>query len=195
MKRLAFLLISSAVALPTNSHAAEPRGFEAGIRHVVVFPSGDSGALDIAMSRGFGVTADVFWTERLSTQFAASFVNPEAILRPANAEPVDLGTLGLDTYSVSGRFHIAPARRLSAYAGAGAAFVIIGNLDDQFGDTFETTFDSEFTFLGEAGLRYRLVSRVFLDLGLSYMPLRAKSDLMEVNVDPLTVTAGASWRF
>jgi outer membrane protein W len=194
MKRLALFLIWTAVALPPLCHAAEPR-LEAGIRHVIVFPKGDSGALDLAMSRGFGVTAELFWNERLSTQFAASFVNPEAILRPADAEPVDLGTLGLDTYALSGRFHVAPASRLSGYAGAGAAFVVIGNLDDQFGDAFETTFNSELTFLGEAGLRYRLLPRVFLDLGVSYMPLTASSEAMEVNIDPMTVTAGASWRF
>jgi opacity protein-like surface antigen len=188
MKRIVLILL---LALP-----AFGADVEAGIRHIVVFPIGDSGTLDIPMSRGFGATAEVFWSERLSTQFAASFANPEAILRPENAEPVDLGTLGLDIYSASVHYHFAPQSRLSAYAGAGAALVVVGNLDDQFGDDFEATFDSETTFLGDAGLRYRVLSRVILDLGVTYMPLSPRSDQIEgVNVDPLIVTAGASWRF
>src|SRR5687767_14709153 len=114
MMRIALILL---LAFPV--FAAD---FELGARHLVVFPKGDSGALDLPMSRGFSATAEVFWSERFSTQFAAAFANPEAILRPENAEPVDLGTLGLDIYSASARYHFSPQRKLSAYAGGGAAF-------------------------------------------------------------------------
>ena len=206
MKPIVLILIWSAAALPPLSHAAQPPGqsgggaaalqFEAGVRHLVVFAKGDSGSLDIPMGRGFAATAEVFWSERLSTQFAASFANPEAILRPANAEPVDLGTLGLDIYSASARYHFAPQSKLSAYAGAGAAFVVVGNLDDQFGEEIDATFGSEITFLGEGGLRYKFWPGVFLELGVSYLPLSASSETFEdVNVDPVIVTGGASWRF
>jgi hypothetical protein len=139
MKRLLFVLLFAFPALAAD--------FEAGIRHVVVMSMGDSGELDIPLSRGFAATGEVFWTESISTQFAASFVNPEAILFPANAEPVDLGTLGLDVYSVTARYHFAPASRFSAYAGGGGAFVIVGNLDDQFGDAVYLEYDEQTTFL------------------------------------------------
>lgn len=195
MKRLVFVLL-----LATRAFAAD---FEAGIRHVVVFQTGDAGELDVPLSRGFGATAEVFWTDRVSTAFAATFVNPEAILSPANAEPVDLGTIGLDTYSASIRWHFAPQARLSAYAGGGAALVQIGNLDDQFGDDVEAEFDSEAALLVEGGLRYRLFPRLFLDLGVTYMPLEAEPNVEKTNValpsevglDPVTVTAGVAWRF
>ena len=194
MRKLVLLLFLAAPLLAAD--------FEAGVRHVVVASTGDSGELDIPLSRGFGATAEVFWTERLSTQFAATFVNPEAILFAANAEPVDLGTLGLDTYSVSARYHLAPASRLSAYAGGGVAFITIGNLDDQFGDQYEATFDSETTLLIEGGLRYRLLPRLFIDVGVAYMPVGAEPKVTrganlpdEVNVDPVTISGGLSWRF
>jgi outer membrane protein W len=176
-------------------------GFEAGIRHLVVKPAGDSGDLEIPLSRGFAATAEVFWTARVSTQVAASFVNPEAILTPANAEPVDLGTLGLDTYAASVRYHFAPDARVSAFAGAGAALVSIGDLDDQFGDAVEVEFGSETAFLAEAGVRYRLLPRLFIDATLSYMPLTADGEgrgdgvPRELGLDPVTFSAGASWRF
>ena len=192
MMRLA-LALALALLLAVPMFAA---GVEVGVRHLVVFPRGDSGALDIPTSRGFGVTAEAFWSERFSTQVSAAFANPEAILRPANAEPVDLGTLGLDIYSARARYHFSPGSKLGAYAGGGAAFVVIGNLDDQFGDEIEATFDSEITFLAEGGLRYKFWPGVFLELGVSYMPLTATSDdFPDVEVDPVIITAGASYRF
>ena len=193
MKRAVFLVLLALPALGAD--------FEAGLRHVGVFAAGDSGALDIALSRGFAATGEVFWTERVSTQFAASFVNPEAILEPANAEPVDLGTLGLDVYSVTARYHFTPEARFSAFAGAGAAVVSIGNLDDQFGDDYEAEFESETTWLVEAGVRYRVLPRLFFDVGASYLPLGAQPERArgpvpaELNVDPVTVSIGAAWRF
>lgn len=195
MKRLAFIALFAFRAFAAD--------FEAGMRHVVVFQTGDAGELDVPLSRGFGATAEVFWTERLSTQFAATFVNPEAILFPANAEPVDLGTIGLDTYSASMRWHFAPQARLSAYAGGGAALVQIGNLDDQFGDEVEAELDSETALLVEGGLRYRLLPRLFIKLGVTYMPLSAETNVVksnvtlpsEVGLDPVTVSGGVAWRF
>src|SRR5687768_14283599 len=188
MKRLLLILLLAFPALAAD--------FEIGVRHLVLIPRGDSGALDFATGRGFSATAEVFWSERLSTQVAASFANPEATLRPENAEPVDLGTLGLDIYSASARYHFSPGSKLSGYAGGGAAFVVIGNLDDQFGEEIEATFDNEITLLGEAGLRYKFWPGIFLELGVAYMPLTATSETFEdVNVDPMIVTAGASWRF
>lgn len=181
MKRLVLVLL---LALPAS--AAD---VEVGIRHVVMTATGETAGLDLPMSRGFAATAEVFWTERLSTQFAASFVNPEA-----SFEDVDLGTLGLDIYSVTARWHIAPASRLSGYAGAGAALVSIGNLDDQFGDEVLVEYGNETTFMAEAGLRYRLLPRLFVELGASYLPLSADGEI-ELNVDPLVIGGGVAWRF
>lgn len=181
---------------------------ELGIRHVVAQPSGDRGDLDIGMSRGFGASAEVFWSPRFSATLAATLVNPEAILLPSNPPPdaVDLGTLGLDVYSLTARWHIAPARRLSGFAGAGGALVQIGNLDDQFGDAFEADFDSETTFVVEGGLRYRVRPSVYLELGAMYLPLDAEPRVRvatdpnvvlpsTLELDHAIVSIGAAWRF
>lgn len=181
--------------------------FEAGIRHVIAMPTGESGDLDIPMSRGFSATGEVFFTPRVSAQFTALFVNPEAILYPSAPPPddVDLGTLGLDIYSATARVHFGAARRLSAFAGAGGALVVIGNLDDQFGDEVEAEFDNETTFVVEGGLRYRFRPRIFLELSAAYVPIEGKPKIRiahsayalpdKVGIDPLIVSLGASWRF
>jgi len=179
--------------------------FEVGVRHVVAMPMGESGDLDIPLGRGFAATGEVFFTPHVSTQLAATFVNPEAILYPSTPPPddVDLGTLGLDIYSLVARYHFAPQRRVSAFAGAGGALVTIGNLDDQFGDEVDVEFDNETTFVVEGGVRYRFRPSIFLELSAAYMPIEAKPSRVrsaytlpdKIGVDPLIVSLGASWRF
>lgn len=193
MRRVsAFLLLFLAVPL----FAA---GIEAGGHHVAVM-TGDTGELDIATSRGFGAHVEVFWTDRVSTRAAGVFVNPAAILYPENQPPtdIDLGTLGLDIYSLTARFHIAPGSRFSGFAGAGPAFVSVGNLDDQFGDEIAIELDYQSTFLGEAGVRFRVLPHVYFEAAAAYVPLELEGEApvpAQLAVDPLIVSVGAAWRF
>jgi len=199
----AFALFA-ALAIATPLPAAE---IEVGAQHVISIPR-DRGTLDIEVSRGFAAHAEIFFSDALSTRVAATFLNPAAILFPENPPPndVDLGTLGLDIYSATARYHFAPARRLSAFAGAGGALVILGNLDDQFGTDVEVEFDPELTLVGEGGLRYRFRERIILELGVAYLPLEADSQILRaadpryplpetVAVNPVIVSLGAAWRF
>lgn len=202
MRSISLLL---AVLLCASLAAAE---VEAGAQHVVVLPTGDTGTLDIVAGRGFAVFADVVWSPRFSTRAAATFVNPAAILFPDEPPPadVDLGTLGLDIYSVTVRVHCGGRLRFSAFAGAGGALFVIGNLDDYFGEAIEAEFDPEVTVLVEGGVRYRIHPRVSLELGVAYLPLEAEAGILlasdpraplpsTLGLDPLIVSAGASWRF
>jgi hypothetical protein len=188
MRRLLFLALLFAAPL----HAAE---IEAGVAHVIALSS-DTGDLNIEPGRGFAAHADVFWTNSFSTRAAATFVNPAAY-----TPQVDLGTLGLDIYSATARWHLRPRSRVSAFAGAGGALVTIGDLDDQFGDEIEIEFDSEVAPVVEAGLRYRVYPRIVLELGATYIPLEATGDAADprvprtIAVDPLIVSVAASWRF
>jgi outer membrane protein W len=203
--RIAFLV---ALVLAMPLHAAD---LELGIRHLSMTPRGerafDGGELEIVSSRGFSATAEVFWTPRISTQLAATFVNPAAFAYPANPPPndLDLGTFGIDTYSLTARYHLAPNARLSPFAGVGGAIVLFGDLEDRFGDDIEMTFDRETALIVEGGLRYRIYPRVMLDVAVSYMPLEATPNQVRndtnvalptsVKLDPLTVSVGAAWRF
>jgi hypothetical protein len=197
MKRLLCMLLFA-----TSLRAAD---VEVGAQHVVSIPR-DEGTLDIEVSRGFGAHAEVFWRETVSTRFAATFLNPAAILFPENPPPsdVDLGTLGLDIYSATARYHFGG--RWAGFAGGGAALVVIGNLDDQFGEDVEIEFDPETTFVAEGGLRFRFRPRIVLELGVTYLPLEAEPEVLRasdpryplpatVTVNPVIVSAGAAWRF
>lgn len=195
------LLLILVLAVPV--YAAD---LELGIRHLSMRPMGDGafdgGELDIVSSRGFAATAEVFWTPRVSTQLAGTFVNPAAFIHSAN---LDLGTFGMDTYSFTARYHFRSDARWSAFVGAGPAVVLFGDLEDRFGDDIEMTFDRETALLAEGGVRYRLFPNVFVDVALSYMPVEATRNHVRndttialpdvVKVDPLTISAGAAWRF
>lgn len=179
---------------------------ELGIRHLGHWPTGDGafdgGEVEIVTSRGFAATAEVFWTPRISTQLAGTFVNPAAFLHPAE---VDLGTFGMDAYSLTARYHFIPDARFSHFVGAGGAMVIFGDLEDRFGDDIEVTFARETAFVVEGGVRVRLFSQVFVDAAVSYMPVEATRNSVRndtalalpasVKVDPLAVSVGAAWRF
>lgn len=174
---------------------------EAGIRHLSLSPMTESD-IDVVSSRGFAATAEVFWTPHVSTQFAGTFVNPAAFLEP---DDFDLGTLGMDIYSAGARWHFAPARRWSPFAGAGVALVTFGDLEDRFGEDLAIEVGNETTFFAEAGLRYEIVPNLFLDAAVSYMPLEAslttgQNDTSRIipstlPLDPMTVSVGAAWRF
>lgn len=199
MKRTLLIILFA-----TTMRAAE---IEAGAAHVIAVPR-DRGTLDIEVSRGFAAHAEVFFSDALSTRVAATFLNPAAILFPEDPPPsdVDLGTLGMDVYSATARYHFAPRARLSGFAGAGGALVVLGDLDDQFGTDVEVELDPELTLLGEGGLRYRFRERIILEMSVAYMPLEADSQILRagdprypvpetVTVNPLIVSVGAAWRF
>lgn len=206
MMRTAFALCFVLLALPLS--AAE---LEAGIRHLHMSPMGEGayegGELDVVASRGFAATAEVFWSPRLSTQFAVTFLNPAAFVFPDAPPPddVDLGTLGMELYSAAARWHFAPEARFSPFAGAGVALATFGNLEDRFGDDIEMEFGNELAPLIEGGVRYRVHERIFLDAAVTYMRLEATTDFVRndtdvplpdrVSPDPLIVSVGASWRF
>jgi outer membrane protein len=186
--------------------AASAAEIEAGVHHVGTMMNGEStfdgGELDVRTSRGFTASAEVFWSERVSTQLAGTFINPVAILNP---DDIDLNTVSLDIYSVRARYHFTPRARFSPYAGAGVAFVSFGNLEERFADDILMELDGEMAFLAEAGLRYRFRPRLFFDVSVSYMPLEGETEIVRnnrsvalpsrVSFDPVTVSAGAAWRF
>lgn len=196
------LLLALLLAAPLS--AAE---FELGAQHLFTI-FGDNPELEIPSSRGFGASAEVFWSEAVSTRASATFLNPAAILYPENPPPsdLDLGTLGLDIYAATARWHFAPQRRFSGYAGGGGAIVVIGNLDDQFGDDIEVELDPELAVVVEGGVRFRALPRLFFEAGVTYLPLEAKGDVKRwddprvqlpetIAVDPVMISVSAAWRF
>ncbi len=155
--------------------------------------------IELHTCQGFAAFGEKFWSESLSTRLEARFLQPAAFV-----SGVDLGTLGIEPLALTMRYHLAPQARFSPYAGAGVAYVRFGDLDDQFGDDVDVTFDAETAFVGEAGVRLRLHERIYFDFGVTYMPVDATPQIHrsagvvlpdKVKINPIVLGGAASWRF
>jgi outer membrane protein W len=197
MKRLLFVLL---IAFPL--FAAD---VEVGVDHVITImhgdPKFDGGELEVRTSRGFTASAEMFFSPRVSTRFTAMFINPVAFVND-----IDLNTLGMDIYGASARYHFEPRAHFSPFVGAGVAYVSFGNLEERFADDIEMEVDARTTFFAEGGVRYQFYPRLFFHGTVTYMPLEgdvrvihnARPDVAlprQIELNPMTISAGASWRF
>lgn len=201
--RIAIALLFSLLSIAVPA-AAQRVPIEAGVQHVVGFygtTDFDAGTLELPMSRGFAATAEVFFTPSVTTHFAATFVNPEAFLNTPGE--TDLGTIGIVLASATARYHFRPAGRFDPYAGAGIAYASLGNIEDRFGDALEATLEAELTWTAAAGVRYRVLPRITIEAGATYVPLRPELQVRKTNaplpeslqIDAVIISVGATWRF
>lgn len=202
----ALLLI--VLALLASPLVAQQRRFEAGVRYLAMIPLDrpeySDGRLELQQGMGFGVSAERFWSERISTHLSADFAQPEAFLYPASrGEEIDLVTLGINPVALTVRYHVWPGSRISPFVGGGGAIVFLGDLDDRFGEAIHADFEPVWAPSAEAGFRYRVRPRVTLDFTAAFTPVSANLTVVRTNtplparleINPLVVSAGANWRF
>jgi outer membrane protein W len=144
----------------------------------------------------------VFWSPRFSTQLAGAFINPAAFLRP---QDMDLQTLGTNFYSATARYHFVSSSRFAPFAGAGAALASFRNLDERFGESYELEVEATPALVIEGGVRFRFQPRIHFDFTVTYMPVEADVNVIRntnnlpvpdtLALNPLTMKAGATWRF
>lgn len=197
------IVLAIMLLVATSTFAAD---IEVGIQHLNTIMTGeaafDGGEIEVVSSRGYGVTGEVFWSPRFSTQLAATFINPAAFLRP---QDMDLQTLGTNVYSATARYHFTSASRFTPFAGGGAALATFRNLDERFGESYELEVEATPALMVEGGVRFRFRPRIHFDFTLTYMPVEADVNVVRntnniavpstIGLDPVTMKAGASWRF
>jgi opacity protein-like surface antigen len=121
-----------------------------------------------------------------------------------------LGTFGEGDFSSVGigasvirDFDLFGSPRAKSYVGAGVVFVQEIDIDFEAAGA-ETSFETDDVALQlQAGVRYDLGDRLFLDAGLRYLTASGvemefpedTSRIVEADYSPLTVTAGIGWRF
>ncbi|HVS33674.1 MAG TPA: OmpW family outer membrane protein [Thermoanaerobaculia bacterium] len=172
-----------------------------GIRYLSTYIK-DSGKIEVPSSLGFGATAEVIWSRNLSTQLAGTFVQPAAILTSSNT---DLGTIDMDVVSLVMRYRARDGSRFSPFAGAGAAVVFLGDLDDRFGNDIEAELETQTSLVVEAGVRSRISPRLTLEAAAMYLPLEPEVRVRRnegsaaippvITLNPIVVSIGISRRF
>ncbi len=121
-----------------------------------------------------------------------------------------LGTFGEGDFSSVGiglsalrDFDLFGSPKVRSYVGAGVVFIEEIDIDFEAGGD-EISFETDdVAFQLQAGARYEIGERLFLDAGLRYLIASGvemefpadTSRIVEADYSPLTITAGIGWRF
>lgn len=173
----------------------------------IVDPESPGLDIDVEFERGtgFGVSYNRFWMPNISTEFAYSVLPSKARLTVNDGPDSFSGEIGDAEFKLmSGivQWHFATSSRISPYIGAGIAR-IEGNIDvdDETGGTTSEDLGSETTWIANAGLAFGVTPRVSITLDAKYLPYQLDDQAesgaapIDINVDPLIVSAGVHYRF
>ena len=168
----------------------------------------DPSELDIEADIGYGLAANIFFGERISTEFAISRIEPETNItrRRAVGGSGPGGNLQIMPVTAVLQFHFAPNSFIDPYVGAGAAYVLydfsasqgVHNID-------EIDFDDDIGLAVNAGLGIPLGRNFGLTIDGKYVPTESNATATvvgtnqersgEFNVSPIIISAGVSLRF
>ena len=166
--------------------------------------------LEFESEQGFGVAVNVFWGNRISTEFAASVVEPDVALAsdsqviPAFAA----GSLEMIPITATLQFHFAPDSRFDPYVGAGAAYVLFDQLDDEEQldevDVEAIDFDDDVGLVLNAGFSFDITPTFAVYADAKYVPVGTSATATfatgpgvesDVDINPLMLSVGLGLQF
>ncbi len=159
---------------------------------------------------GYGIAANIFWGDHISTEFAASEVRPDAQFRSHAAAPTsgNLGTVKMIPITGVLQFHFAPNATVDPYIGAGAAYVLFDNLSNinDVGNlgVRNINFKNDAGLVLNAGIGFALSKNLALVADGKYVPVKSSADAVfatgpnqsqKVKINPVIFSGGLSLRF
>jgi outer membrane protein W len=158
--------------------------------------------IEFANGSGYGASISRMFGARLSGELALFRTSSEGNLRANNVDFVDLGDVELTPITAMLRYHFRPRAPLDVYLGAGAAYVMTGDLDsaDLRADGLAPLeLDEETTAVVGGGLTWSFSDRWGASLDARYLPVtlhaNAAGQSGEAGIDPLILSAGLRFRF
>jgi outer membrane protein len=210
MRYLAFAVLALALVLPAS---AQHRFFDLSANAVWVDPSNsgsfedlaDPATIDFDPSVGYGAAANIFFSDRFSVEFAISRVNSETTVR-RRAVSATGGDLEMMPVTGVVQWHFAPQGFIDPYIGAGAAYVLFDDVNDNGLSGLQSIdFEDDAGLAINAGVGIRLGNRFGIVVDGKYVPLEsnAKATVLgtgatsesKVEISPIIVSAGLSLRF
>lgn len=153
---------------------------------------------------GWALTADYFWTPRLSTELGVySFSADGSLDIGVLDESVNLGPLDIVPVTLTLRAHFG-GEAFDFYIGAGGAYATFEDLESDdllLGGVEFIEIDDELTWLANAGLSIRLTQSLRLGLDAKWIPLETTAidnlgrDEVDLELDPLLISGGVIFRF
>jgi outer membrane protein len=205
------LLLLAAVPASAQNRAFDLTGYAAWVdtSSEGTFDDTTSNPIDVNFdgTLGYGIGANIFWGDRISTEFAIVRVESDVSFRQRAVN--NSGDTDAELMPITGvvQFHFAPNGRFDPYIGAGAAYVLIDDVDapDELGNLdFEALdFDDDVGLALNAGLGIQFTNNLGLTLDAKYVPLESSAravrtgDVVDVKFDinPVILSAGLSLRF
>lgn len=165
----------------------------------------DPTTIDFDSSAGYGVSANVFFSDRVSAEFALSRVDSESTVR-RRAVTTPGGNLEMMPVTAVLQFHFAPNGFIDPYVGAGAAYVLFDDVEDNGLSGLESIdFEDDAGLAINAGLGIRLGERFAIVVDGKYVPLESNAKAVvlgsgqtsegKVDISPIILSAGLSLRF
>jgi outer membrane protein len=156
---------------------------------------------------GYGVSANIFFGDKISTEFAVSRVEPQARYRN---RVVNVTADGVEMMPITAvvQYHFAPNGFIDPYVGAGAAYVLfsdvdsVGDIDDS--GVSKIDFKDDAGLAINAGLSFRFSPRVALNIDGKYVPISSSatatlvgggSSETKIDINPVMFSAGLQFRF
>lgn len=165
----------------------------------------DPATIDFDPSVGYGAAANVFFSDRVSIEFAISRVDSDTTVR-RRAVTAPGGNLQMMPVTAVMQFHFAPNGFIDPYIGAGAAYVLFDDVEANGVSGLESIdFEDDAGLAINAGLGIRLGERFGLVIDGKYVPLESNAKAVvlgtgqtsegKVNISPIILSAGLSLRF
>ena len=220
MKRFNVVLASLLLVAAAVPAFAQSRTFEVSGYVNRVDPNGDGAfsgpqAIDdinvnFDAATGYGIALNIFWGDRISTEFAGSSVEPDVAFRSSNPALPALtrGQLKMIPITAVLQYHFIPNGPIDPYIGAGAAYVLFDDVNN-FGDLNDVHFRSvdfkdDAGFVINGGASVRLTRNLALYLDGKYVPVKsnAKATVVtgpnseaKIDINPLMFAGGLTLRF
>ncbi|HEX7152575.1 MAG TPA: OmpW family outer membrane protein [Thermoanaerobaculia bacterium] len=168
---------------------------------------GDVADIEFDGTMGYGLAANIFWGDRISTEFAISRIDTETTLR---RRAVGNAGADLEMMPITGvlQFHFIPNGVIDPYVGAGVGYVLFDQFEDRDDlddiDFERIEFEDDYGFVINAGLGIRISPRLGITLDAKYIPLESSARAVfvtgpdtetTVDINPVIVSAGLTLRF
>ena len=164
---------------------------------------------DFDSGAGVGVALAYYITDNLALEARGSVVRSEMSVRIRTSSDavavINLGDFELFPLGAVLQYHIPTSDRLRWFVGAGAGYLIVGDVDTA-GTAIgaeRIEFESSVGLIVNGGFNYNFGDRWALNADARYAPIETDSEALfvgrdeveEIHVEPLIVSAGLSYRF
>lgn len=153
---------------------------------------------------GFGVSANVFLTNRFSIEAAVFDLGSEAELTFEDTAPFEMGNVDIRPFTAGVQFHPAGLSRIDPYVGAGLAYVMASDVESEDLRNLGVgalELENELTWQVNAGIGFSVYRGIGLAVDARYIPYEPKSRSSvtggeeDLDLTTLVVSGGVRFRF